>query len=286
MNDLAKGSVVVTGVSTGIGKACADILIHAGFHIFGSVRTKADAERLQAQWAKSFTPLIFDVTDEAAIASAAALVETNCLATNLVELVNNAGVALPGPLLYQPLDEFRRQIEINLIGQLCVIQSFAPLLGASEKRSGQKGRIVNMSSVAGKFALPFLGAYSASKHALEGLSDALRRELLIYGIDVIIIEPGAIATPIWEKVEGKGLTAYDATIYGPPAWRFKQWASEMSLHGAPPEQVAKKVLSVLTARHPPNRVRVASSSFLDGLLPKILPTRVLDRLVAQRMGLC
>ncbi len=133
MNDLAKGSVVVTGVSTGIGKACADILIRAGFHVFGSVGTKADAERLQANWTESFTPLIFDLTDEAAIANAAALVETNCLATNLVGLINNAGGAFPGPLLYQPLDEFRRQIEINLIGQLCVIQSLT-LIALSQVR--------------------------------------------------------------------------------------------------------------------------------------------------------
>ncbi|MFO1125535.1 MAG: SDR family NAD(P)-dependent oxidoreductase, partial [Methylocystis sp.] len=180
-------AVVVTGASTGIGAACLALLVEKGFLVFASVRKETDAAELVARHGAAVVPLLFDVTDASAVAAAAREVEGRLEGQTLAGLVNNAGVAVPGPLLYLPIEKFLRQIEVNLIGQLQVIQAFAPLLGAGTLRNGPRGRIVNMSSVAGRFAAPFLGAYNASKFALEGMSDALRRELMVYGVDVILI---------------------------------------------------------------------------------------------------
>jgi NAD(P)-dependent dehydrogenase (short-subunit alcohol dehydrogenase family) len=146
-----------------------------------------------------------DVTDKQAVEQAAARVSAGLGSATLTGLVNNAGVAVPGALLHLPLEEYRRQLEVNLVPQLSVTQTFAPLLGADTKRKGQPGRIVNISSTAGKIGLPFLGAYVASKHALEGMSESLRRELMIYGIDVIVIVPGSVVTAIWDKGEAEDL---------------------------------------------------------------------------------
>ena len=171
-------AVVVTGASTGIGAACVSLLVENAYLVFASVRKDSDAAALVARHGASVAPLLFDVTDAESIAAAARDVEARLDGATLAGLVNNAGVAVPGPLLHLPIDDFRRQIEINLVAQLQVIQAFAPLLGAGAQRRGAPGRIVNMSSVAGRFAAPFLGAYAASKFGLEGMSDALRRELI------------------------------------------------------------------------------------------------------------
>ncbi|PWB94845.1 SDR family NAD(P)-dependent oxidoreductase [Methylosinus sporium] len=282
-----KKFVVVTGVSTGIGYALVEALTAQGFHVFGSVRTPADSERLQARFgAASFTSLLFDVTDAAAVAEAVRETERRLGGAGLAGLVNNAGAAFPAPLLYQPIEEVRLQIEINVIGQIAVTQAFAPLLGASPaKRNEPPGRIVNMSSVAGSLASPFLGAYAASKHALEGASDALRRELMIFGVDVVVIEPGVIATPIWDKAENADFGRYDSTVYGPSARRLQKWAVEKGRLAPPPERVAAAVLRALTEKRPPARIRVVPNYLLDWLLPRLLPARLVDRILAKRMGL-
>jgi NAD(P)-dependent dehydrogenase (short-subunit alcohol dehydrogenase family) len=209
----ARRSVVVTGASTGIGHACVKVLVGGGFHVFGSVRKPADADRLAKEFGNSFTPLIFDVTDEAAVAAGAKQVEATLGGATLFGLVNNAGIAVPGPLLYLKVDDFRHQLAVNLTGQLIVTQSFAPLLGADRERKGAPGRIVMISSVGGKNALPFAGPYAASKFALEGLSESLRRELMLFGIDVIVVAPGSVATPIWDKAEAMDITPFAATPY-------------------------------------------------------------------------
>ena len=180
-------SVVVTGTSTGIGWGTTKVLIARGFRVFGSVRKKADAERLSAEFGAAFVPLVFDVTDEDAVGSAAARVGDALAGGKLFGLVNNAGVAVAGPLLELPLDEFRHQIDINLTGVVITTKAFGPLLGTDRALTGPPGRIVSISSVGGKNAVPFL---SASKFALEGLSEGLRRELLPFGIDVIVVATG------------------------------------------------------------------------------------------------
>ena len=160
-----------------------------------------DADRLSKEFGDAYKPLIFDVTDPAAIAKAVVEVRTALGNGRLSGLVNNAGVAVTGPLLELPLAEFRRQIEVNLVSVLAVTQAFFPLLRKAADDGGRPARIVNISSVAGRFAAPFLGPYAASKHGVEGLSDSLRRECMLYGVDVVVIDPASVATPIWDKGE-------------------------------------------------------------------------------------
>jgi hypothetical protein len=175
---LSMKSVIVTGVSTGIGWGCVKVLIESGFRVFGSVRKQADAERLTKEFGPNFTPLIFDVTDKAAVAKAAKEVEAALGGETLAGLVNNAGVAVLGPLMSLRIEEFEHQLAVNLTGPLIVTQAFKGLLGVDRSRRGAPGRIVMISSVGGKNAMPFLGPYCASKFGLEGMSESLRRELM------------------------------------------------------------------------------------------------------------
>src|SRR5512138_3536081 len=210
-------SVVVTGVSTGIGWGIAKVLLQHGFRVFGSVRKTQDADRLSKEFGQTFVPLLFDVTDEAAVQAAARQVSEQLEGETLFGLVNNAGIAVPGPLMHLPTDDFRHQLEVNLVSVLIVTKAFLPLLGADRSLRGEPGRIVNISSTSGKHGFPFVGAYVTSKHGLEGFSETLRRELMFYGIDVIIVAPGAIATPIWDKADQVDISAYKNTEYAEAA---------------------------------------------------------------------
>ena len=172
-------AVVVTGVSSGIGLGIAKSLAGKGIHVFGSVRRPTDGERVRQEVGALFTPLIFDVTDEDAVKAGAAEVRRMLSGKTMLGLVNNAGIATPGPLIHQPLNDYRKQIEVNLIGAFTVSQHFAPLLGADRALQGKPGRIVNITSLGGKIGSPFLGGYCSAKHGLEGLSESLRRELMI-----------------------------------------------------------------------------------------------------------
>ncbi len=280
-----KRSVVVTGASTGIGYATAQLLAREGFHVFAGVRRMDDADRLAEEIGDELTPLVFDVTDPEGVAEAAKDVGQRLGATTLAGLVNNAGIATAGPLLHQPIEEFRRQIEINLVAQVAVIQAFAPLLGADRARSGPPGRIVNMSSVAGRLAAPFLGAYAASKHGLEAVSDSLRRELMLYGIDVVVIEPGSVATPIWDKAEAMDLSPYMQTDYRDAVTGLLRRALKEGRAGFPPERIAASVLRAMVAPKPPTRIPVVPGRFKNWIVPRILPDRLLDRLIANVMRL-
>lgn len=280
-----KRSVVVTGASTGIGYATAQLLAREGFHVFAGVRRMDDADRLAEEIGDELTPLVFDVTDPEGVAEAAKDVGQRLGATTLAGLVNNAGIATAGPLLHQPIEEFRRQIEINLVAQVTVVQAFAPLLGADRARSGPPGRIVNMSSVAGRLAAPFLGAYAASKHGLEAVSDSLRRELMLYGIDVVVIEPGSVATPIWDKAEAMDLSPYMQTDYRDAVTGLLRRALKEGRAGFPPERIAASVLRAMVAPKPPTRIPVVPGRFKNWIVPRILPDRLLDRLIANVMRL-
>jgi NAD(P)-dependent dehydrogenase (short-subunit alcohol dehydrogenase family) len=194
-------SIVITGVSTGIGWGVTKLLIERGCRVFGSVRREEDAERLRREFGEPFIPLFFDVTQEEKVHAAAEQVRAQLNGETLFGLINNAGIAVGGPLMHLPTDEFRHQLEVNLVGVLIVTKAFLPLLGADRSLRGRPGRILNISSVSGKIGYPFMGPYAASKHGLEGFSESLRRELMLYGIDVIIIGPGSVATAIWDKAE-------------------------------------------------------------------------------------
>jgi short-subunit dehydrogenase len=272
-------SVVVTGSSTGIGWGISKILIKKGIRVFGSVRKQADADRLQAEFGTNFVPLMFDVTDSHAVIEGAKKVASMLEGQPLLGLVNNAGIAIAGPLLYLDIDEFRHQLEVNVTGQLIVTQAFAPLLTSQMEHGETPGRIVMISSVGGKNASPFVGPYNASKFALEGFSESLRRELLLLGIDVIVVAPGAVATPIWDKAE-----QVDVTPYAAPLAAIRNYMLVSGRKGLKPEKLGQAVLHALTTRKPKTRYIVTPEP-LQNFLVNNLPKRMVDRMIGGRLGL-
>ena len=277
--------VVITGASTGIGRATVEDLLAHGYHVFGSVRQEAAAAALQAQLGQNFTPLLFDVTDEAAVKAAADTVADLLNGQGLYALINNAGIGIGGPLMHQPLAEVRQVLEVNVLGTLAVTQAFLPLLGARTPRTPNPGRIINISSVGGKITFPFLGAYAASKHALEALSDALRRELMLYGIEVSVIEPGAVRTEIWDKAEQEDISHYEHTDYAGILARFQEGFIAQGRAGASPEKVARVIREALESQHPRARYALPDHFFTGWLLPRWLPDHRVDRLIASQLGL-
>lgn len=277
-------SVVITGTSTGIGFGTAKVLLDRGFRVFGSVRKVADADRLKQQFGGHFVPLIFDVTDEAAVHAAAGEVRAALGGETLAGLVNNAGIAVSGPLLELTADEFRKQMDVNVMGPVIATQAFAPLLGADRSLRGAPGRIVMISSVSGQNGNPLLSPYSTSKHAIEGLSESLRREFMLFGIDVIIIGPGAVKTPIWDKAEEIDISRYGNSPFLPALERLRAFMLKLSKDGLPPEQIGELVHHALTAPRPKVRYAVSPEP-VQLLLAKILPKRLLDGIVAKRLGL-
>jgi NAD(P)-dependent dehydrogenase (short-subunit alcohol dehydrogenase family) len=270
------GGVLITGASTGIGEATALRLDKAGFQVFAGVRKPEDGERLRAAGVTVVQPL--DVTKAEDVAAAVQMVEGALGGRPLRGIVNNAGIGIGGPLEALDLDDFRRTIEVNTTSQLAVTKAFLPLLRRSH------GRIVNMSSIGGRVAQPFAGPYIASKFALEGVTDVLRGELLEWGIDVIAIEPGTIATPIWEKSSREAddvlakLTPEQRDLYGKRLAKMTKVLARQGKRGASPEKVADAVERALTARRPRPRYLVGDAHVLINL-KRILPTRWFDRLL-------
>ena len=277
-------SVIVTGASTGIGWGCAKVLVQKGFRGFGSVRKQADADRLASELGPNFVPVIFDVTDEAAVAAGARQVAEALDGETLAGLVNNAGIAVAGPLLHVPIEELRHQLEVNLVGQMIVTQAFAPLLGADSDRKGAKGRIVMISSVGGTTANPFMGPYNASKFGREGLYEALRRELMIHGIDVIVVAPGAVATPIWDKADQIDTARYANTVYAGSLERIKAYMLELGRKGLKPEVLGDAVWKALTVAKPKTRY-VVTPDKIQHFMVNHLPKRTVDNMIAGRLGL-
>jgi NAD(P)-dependent dehydrogenase (short-subunit alcohol dehydrogenase family) len=280
------GSVIITGASTGIGEACALRLDSRGFRVFAGVRREVDGGALKQKASDRLTPILLDVTDASSIKSAAATVAASIGEAGLSGLVNNAGIAVAGPLEFLPIDELRRQFEVNVIGQIAVTQAFLPLL-----REGH-GRIINMGSIAGKSALPFTGPYCASKFALEALTDSLRMELLPWNIPVSIIEPAYVTTPIWQKSlrEGERTTAMlppsAHELYGHAiasmsniVFNIRKTALNNDVSA---DVVARAVEHALTAKKPRTRYLVGSAALLRVVLG-ILPDRTRDRLITWRL---
>jgi len=277
-------SVVITGTSTGIGWSAAKILIDRGFRVFGSVRRASDAARLKGEFGTNFVPLMFDVTDEAAVLAAAAEVGAALGGETLAGLVNNAGIAVAGPTLEVSLDDYRRQMEINAIGPISVTRAFAPLLGADAGLKGPPGRIVMISSVSGVIGSPFVAPYSMSKHALEGFSESLRRELLLYGIDVIVIGPAAVKTPIWAKAQEVDVSPFANSPYFPALQRMRTMMLAVGNSGLPVERIGELIHQALTVPRPKVRYAISNEPF-QLFMVRILPKRLIDRLVARQLGL-
>jgi NAD(P)-dependent dehydrogenase (short-subunit alcohol dehydrogenase family) len=277
-------SVVVTGASTGIGWATAKLLLARGFRVFGSVRKSSDADRLRAEFGANFVPLLFDVTDEAAVLAAAREVREALHGETLAGLVNNAGIGVTGPVLELGVDQFRRQMDVNVIGPIIATQAFGPLLGVDRSLKGKFGRIVMISSVAGKNGNPLAGAYSASKHAVEGLSESLRRELMLFGIDVIIVAPGAVKTPIWSKAGDVDISSWQNSPYLPAMQRVRKFMLGLAENGLPPEKIAELIFQALTVDRPKVRYQIAPDPMRQWLV-RVMPKRVVDKFMAKFLHL-
>ncbi|MGQ0561411.1 MAG: SDR family oxidoreductase [Gemmatimonadota bacterium] len=275
-------AVLVTGAAKGIGRACVQRLARR-FRVYAGVRREQDGDALRAELGEAVVPLQIDVTDHATIAAAAQSIGADPGGVGLAGLVNNAGVAIAGPLEFLPIAELRRQLEINLIGQVAVMQALLPLLRKA------RGRIVNIGSISGRSALPLTGAYAASKFALEAITDSLRVELLPAGVDVIMVEPGVIATPIWRtSIEAgdrlmKLLPPQAMEYYGQVIERVRLRALRHDGDGLPPDAVARVVEHALTAKKPKTRYVVGRDARMRLLLMK-LPDRLRDRIIARRLS--
>ena len=280
-----KGAVVITGASTGIGMACALHLDRLGFRVFAGTRKENDGRSLIQRSEGRITPLLIEVTDGASVAAAADHVARAVGTAGLSGLVNNAGIAVGGPLEFLPLSEIRQQFEVNVLGQIAVIQAFLPLLRLA------RGRIVNMSSIAGRVAFPFIGPYSASKYALEAITDALRIELLPWGISVSVIEPGDVATPIWKKSLAaaqktrQSFSSRAVDLYGPSLEAVTRAVEKAAASSIDPVHVARAVEHALTAGNPKTRYLVGRGVRLRAYLKKVLPDRLLDRLIIRSIDL-
>jgi NAD(P)-dependent dehydrogenase (short-subunit alcohol dehydrogenase family) len=278
-------AVLITGASSGIGYGTAQEFANCGYQVFGSVRNEVDAQRLKTELGANFTPLLFDVTDRAAIQNAVRQVTDLVGDRGLAGLINNAGIATSGPLMYQSIEEIRWQFEVNVIAPIAVTQAFLPLLKIKQTNTDRPGRIINISSVGGKVAAPFLGAYAGSKHALEGMSDSLRRELQLHDVDVIIIEPGAVNTPIWDKESAQDLSQYDLTEYRSNLQAFQKYITDIGKAGYAPAVVGKLIRKALESKHPKSRYAIVPDAISNWYLPRILPDRWLDKLIGKRLGL-
>jgi len=282
-NGSSRSAVVVTGASSGIGAACVRLLHAEGYRVFAGVRRKKDGDALRRDVAKAVTPVSMDVTDPESLRAAAGTVGEAVGGAGIAALVNNAGIAVMGPLEFLPLDDMRRQLDVNVVGAVAATQAFLPLL-----RQGH-GRIVNVGSLSGMMAAPFLGAYSASKFALEAVTDAFRMELSPWDIPVSIVEPANTATPIWEKPEaaGKALAKVPADkrgLYEKQLGQMREAMGRMAKEGAPPDDVARVIVDAIAARSPKARYFVGMDQKLATTVMKMLPDWVQDSLVMRVLG--
>jgi NAD(P)-dependent dehydrogenase (short-subunit alcohol dehydrogenase family) len=280
---MSNGAVVVTGASTGIGAACARLLDEQGYRVYAGVRRDKDGTALRRGASERLMPLKLDVTDADSLRAAAERVESEVGEEGLAGLVNNAGIAVMGPLEVLPLDDVRRQLEVNVVGVVATTQAFLPALRRA------KGRIVNVGSLSGTMAAPFLGAYSASKFALEALTDAFRMELSPWGIGVSIVEPANTATPIWDKPDAvgkvlKGLPKAKRALYERQVENMAEAMQRMAKEGGAPERVAGVVVDALASASPKARYFVGTDERMATSVMKMLPDWVQDSLILRVLG--
>jgi NAD(P)-dependent dehydrogenase (short-subunit alcohol dehydrogenase family) len=276
-------SVLITGTSTGIGRATALRLDGGGWRVFAGVRKEADAEGLRAEASPNLVPVVLDVTEPDQIAAAAKLIERESDG-GLDGLVNNAGLAVPGPLETIPLDDLRHQLEVNLIAYVAVTQAMLPQVRRA------RGRVVFLASIGGRIAFPFGGPYHASKFATEAIGDVFRQELRPWGIEVAIIEPGSIDTPIWGRGQEKAAeieakSPQTNLLYGAAIEKFRKVIEDTAERGIPPEKVAKAIAHALESKRPKTRYLVGLDAKVQARIQPLIPTRLFDRIVARQLNL-
>jgi NAD(P)-dependent dehydrogenase (short-subunit alcohol dehydrogenase family) len=276
-------SVLVTGASTGIGRATALRLDGSGWKVFAGVRREEDAVSLCAEASERLTPVILDVTDHEQIAAAAERIGWEG-GGGLDGLVNNAGVAVPGPLETVPLEDLRHQLEVNLVAYVAVTQALLEQIRRAE------GRVVFLSSIGGRIAFPFGGPYHASKFATEAIGDVFRQELRPWGLKVSIVEPGSIDTPIWGRGQDKAAEIEARSpktdlLYGNAIEKFRKLIQDTAERGIPPEKVAKAISHALESPRPKSRYLVGLDAKVQARLKPLIPTALFDRIVARQLNL-
>jgi NAD(P)-dependent dehydrogenase (short-subunit alcohol dehydrogenase family) len=280
-----KGAVLVTGASTGIGRATALHLAENGYRVFAGVRKQKDADSLEAEASGTLTPIMLDVAEASDIEAAEKKVRSEVGKEGLYALVNNAGIGDGGPIEFVPIEDFKRVIDVNLTGQVAMTQAFLPLIRRAT------GRVVFITSIGGKIATPFMSPYHASKFGLEAVADSLRREVKPWGIEVIVIEPGNIATEIWRKgteaadAQRDGAPAEAKRLYGSQIDRFEEMLKEADERGIEPVKVGKTIRRALEARRPRTRYLVGTDAKIARNLERVVSNRTFDRLIRSRMKL-
>ena len=278
--------VLITGASTGIGEAAAHHLAASGWTVFAGVRSEKDAAALKAGRSGDLRPLILDVTQPEQVTAAMDVIGAALGKRRLTGLVNNAGIARMGPLALQPLEDFEAHFAVNVFGMLRMTQAAIPLLGSDPSREGPPGRIVTITSVGGRIASPFLGAYVATKHANEAMTDTLRRELAIYGIDAIAIGPGSVRTPIWDKAEKDNKDGpYAQSDWARSLDAFEETMLKGGKTGLPPQKIAEVIETALSDASPRARYAPVPDKLTNFTIPTRLPKRWLDRIFISRFGL-
>jgi NAD(P)-dependent dehydrogenase (short-subunit alcohol dehydrogenase family) len=276
------GAVVVTGASTGIGRATALLLDQQGYRVFAGVRKQADAESLSDEGSDRLTPITIDVTKDSSIKAASDEVQLAVGEEGLVGLVNNAGVGGGGPIEFMDLDSFRDTLEVNLVGQIAVTQAFMSLIREA------KGTVVFIASIGGRIATPFLSPYNASKFGIEALGESLRAEVKPWGIDVTVVEPGSIDTAIWAKgadtasEQVEGLSPAARRLYGKQLTRFGEVLNETADRGIHPDKVAEVIHKAIRSDKPKHRYLVGTDAKVAARLKGYLPERTFSKMVARQ----
>jgi NAD(P)-dependent dehydrogenase (short-subunit alcohol dehydrogenase family) len=267
--------ILITGVSTGIGYDAVRFLLEKGYYVFGSVRKEEDKIKLEADFPNNFSALIFDVTNKDQLNAGLAQVKVELNGAHLCALVNNAGLAVAGPLQLLSEEKFRQQMEVNLFGAWQVTNAFLPLLGAYKGFTGTPGKIINISSLSGIFNTPFIGAYCISKHAMESMGEVYRRELMLYGIDVVSIQSGPIASKIWEKNIKKTNEFVDSD-YSTMMTKVDRIMKSAQRRALPAEVISKLIYKILSTKKPKCSYIVNSNKLRTIIMVKYLPSRVVD----------
>lgn len=277
--------VVVTGASSGIGYAVAQELIAHGYQVIGTVRKEEDASRLRSELGPKFRAVLVDVADDEEVRRAAGEIQEIVGDRGITALVNNAGLAVAGPLMHVDPEELRYQFDVNVVGVVAMTQALLPLLGGQKESPHPPGRVINISSVSAYTTYPFLAPYAASKAALESISDGMRRELALYGIAVIVMVLGAVKTPIWEKTSDEDLERYLQTDYASGVTQMKATASDLGKGGMPVTRIAASIRKAIETPKPKARYVVVSDYVRGWLLPRLIPSSVFDWAVTKQFGL-
>lgn len=276
-------SVVITGTSTGIGYATSKLFIENGYQVFGTVRNQNDAKRVSSELGKLFIPLILDVTDETSVRESVKIVENHISGQKLSGLINNAGIGVIGTIQSLSAEQFKYQFDVNLLGVFHFCQSYLDLLGADKNRKGNPGKIINISSISGEIGMPFMSAYNMSKFGLEGFSEGMRRELLMYGIDVVVIAPGPVKTPIWKKINQENeIKRYDNSDFRESVSRAMKMTEKMEQAGVEASVIAERALSIVENTKNKTRYRIDPTR-MQNILLQLFPKRIADKMIAKQM---